>query len=740
MRKIIKIIAIIIGILILIVLFLAGGLILYTSVAPSPDPKSYTEYWPDNLTYKEADDIAVDLVSQMTFEEKLGQMTGDMSFLDIASGLTSVLVFETIPIVASGENERLNIPPFTFTDGPRGVVVTEATAFPVAMARGATWDRDLEYQVGDAIGKEARAAGANYFGGVCINLLRHPAWGRAQETFGEDPWHLGKMGVSLIEGVQQHNVMACAKHYALNSIEESRFKVDVSVDERTLREVYLPHFKMAVDADVASIMSAYNKVRGEFAGHNRYLLTDILRNDWNFNGFVTSDWLFGLREGTKGVNAGMDVEMPLGQHYTPEELNPAIESGEISIDQIDEMVRRVVRTKLLYITNTDPQEYADEILASEEHQQLALEVAEKSMVLLKNDDDFLPLSAGEIETLAVIGELADSDHTGDRGSSGTHPPYIINMLEGLQDYSKGSFEVIYNDGTDIESVRQVAENADAVVYVVGYKSEDEGEYITSGDPEVAPAPENQWGEGGDRPNLFLKPHDQNLLMESLTVNQNSVVTLIGGSGIMTNTWDQLTPSILMAWYPGMMGGEALANILFGKVNPSGKLPLSIPKEEDHLPFFQADIDSIHYGYYHGYTLLDKENIEPAYPFGFGLSYTNFEYSNLQLDKTQLIQSDTLLVSVDVTNTGEMTGEEVVQLYIGFENSTVDRPVKLLRGFEKERLNPRQTKTVNIPVAAKDLAWYNSDNKAWEVENMQYSVFVGGSSNWEALLQSDFTIE
>ncbi|MCG2589669.1 beta-glucosidase family protein [Rhodohalobacter sulfatireducens] len=738
MRKIFKIIAIIIGVLILIVLFLAGGLILYTSVAPSPDPKSYNEYWPENLTYAEADEIAVDLVSQMTFEEKLGQMTGDMSFLDIASGLTSVLVFEKIPIVASGENERLNIPPFTFTDGPRGVVVTEATAFPVAMARGATWDRDLEFQVGDAIGKEARAAGANYFGGVCINLLRHPAWGRAQETFGEDPWHLGKMGVSLINGVQQHNVMACAKHYALNSIEESRFKVDVSVDERTLREVYLPHFKMAVDADVASIMSAYNKVRGEFAGQNRYLLTDILRNEWNFEGFVTSDWLFGLRDGVKGVNAGLDIEMPLDQHYTPEELKPAIESGEISIDQIDEMVRRVVRTKLLYITNTDTQEYTDEILASEEHQQLALEVAEKSMVLLKNDDDFLPLSAGEIESLAVIGEIADSDHTGDRGSSGTHPPYIITMLKGLQDYSNGSFEVIFDDGTDIESARQAAERADAVVYVVGYKSEDEGEYITSGDPEVAP--ENQWGEGGDRPNLFLKPHDQNLLMESLPVNQNSVVTLIGGSGIMTNTWDQLTPSILMAWYPGMMGGEALANILFGKVNPSGKLPLSIPKDEEHLSFFQADIDSIHYGYYHGYTLLDKENNEPAYPFGFGLSYSNFEYSNLQLDKTRLAESDTLLVSVDVTNTGEMTGEEVVQLYIGFENSMVERPVKLLRGFEKERLNPRQTKTVSIPVAAKDLAWYNPDVKAWEVENMQYSVFIGGSSNWEALLQSDFTIQ
>lgn len=738
MKKFFKFLAIVIGVLILIVLFLAGALILYTSIAPSPNPKLYAEYWPENLTYTEADEIAVDLVSQMTFEEKLNQMTGDMSFLDIASGLTSVLVFEKIPIVASGENERLNIPPFTFTDGPRGVVVTEATAFPVAMARGATWDRDLEFRVGDAIGKEARAAGANYFGGVCINLLRHPAWGRAQETFGEDPWHLGKMGVSLINGVQQHNVMACAKHYALNSIEESRFKVDVSVDERTLREVYLPHFKMAVDSDVASIMSAYNKVRGEFAGHNRYLLTDILRNEWNFEGFVTSDWLFGLRDGVKGVNAGMDIEMPLDQHYRSEELNPALDSGEISINQIDEMVRRVVRTKLLYITNTDPQEYNDEILASEEHQQLALGVAEKSMVLLKNDDNFLPLSAGEIESLAVIGELADSDHTGDRGSSGTHPPYITTILEGLQDYSNGSFEVIFNDGTDIESARKAAVRADAVVYVVGYKSEDEGEYITSGDPDVAP--ENQWGEGGDRPNLFLKPHDQNLLMESLPVNQNSVVTLIGGSGIMTNTWDQFTPSILMAWYPGMMGGEALANILFGKVNPSGKLPLSIPKDEDHLPFFQADIDSIHYGYYHGYTLLDKENIEPAYPFGFGLSYTNFEYSNLQLDKTRLAESDTLLVSVDVINSGEMTGEEVVQLYIGFENSTIERPVKLLRGFEKESLNPKQTKTITIPLAVKDLAWYNPDQKAWEVEKMQYRVFVGGSSRPIDLLMADFIIQ
>lgn len=739
MKAFFKFIGITLAAIILLILVLVGSLLVYTKLAPTPDPQSYAQYWSETLTFDEADSIAVDLVSQMTLEEKLDQMTGDFTPLKIATALTSVLVFETIPIVASGENERLHIPPFTFSDGPRGVVVTEATAFPVAMARGATWDKVLENRVGEAIGSEARSAGANYFGGVCINLVRHPAWGRAQESFGEDPWHLGQMGVSLINGVQKHNVMACAKHYALNSIEESRFKVDVSVNERTLREVYLPHFKMAVDAGTASIMSAYNKVRGEYSGHNKYLLTDILRDDWGFTGFVSSDWIYGLRDGVKGINAGMDVEMPINQHYNIQELQPALDSGQISIEQINEMVRRIVRTKLIYITRTDPQEYSDEILASEEHQQLALSVAEKSMVLLKNQDDFLPFSNSEIETLAVIGQLADAENTGDRGSSGTHPPRIITILQGLENYSDGQFSVVFNDGNDIESARETVSGADAVVFVVGYASEDEGEYITQGDPGNV-EPVNEWGQGGDRPNLLLKPQDQQLLKELLPENQNSVVTLIGGSGIMTNEWDELTPSILMAWYPGMMGGEAVANILFGEVNPSGKLPLTVPADEDDLPFFKANIDSIHYGYYHGYTLLDKEKIQPAYPFGFGLSYTDFEYENLQLNQERLGVEDTLQVRVDVSNTGEISGEEVAELYIGFENSGIDRPVKLLRGFEKLEIAPGETKTIRIPVAMRDLAWYNPDQKEWQIEQMEYQVFVGGSSRPQDLLSSTFQIQ
>ena len=725
------------GLVSFLVLLLAVLLISVRLYTP-PNADQYARYWPKDLSYPQADSIALGLVAQMTFDEKLGQMTGDVSGLDMARFGASYLVLGKLIMLGSGENERLHIPPFTFSDGPRGIVVTEATTFPVAMARGASWDRDLELRVADAIGKEARAAGVNYFGGVCINLLRHPAWGRGQETFGEDPWHLGTMGISLINGVQHHNVMACAKHYALNSIEVSRFKVDVTLDERTLREVYLPHFRMAVvNAKAASVMSAYNKVRGEHCGHNRYLLTDILRDDWGFDGFVSSDWMQGLRDGVKGVNAGLDVEMPLQQHYTVEELQAGLDAGKISMARIDEIVRRVVRTKLIWVTATNPQEYPKELLASREHQELALEAAEKGMVLLKNEDDYLPLSTDKVKTLAVIGDLADEENFGDHGSSYTHSPFVITILQGLQEYGGGKFEVVFDDGADMESAKQKAANADAVVFVVGYSHDDEGEYLNlTGQPYTGSWDQNV---GGDRPNLFLKPHDQELLRQVLPVNPKAVITLTGGSAIMTNEWDALTPSILMAWYPGMMGGRALARVLFGEANPGGKLPFTVPRKEEDLPYFYPDVDSIHYGYYHGYTLMDKNNIEPAYRFGFGLSYTDFAYDSLVLDKTEISKDDTLNVSVQVTNTGKMAGEEIVQLYVGFKNSAVDRPVKLLRGFEKEAIAPGETKTISIPVMAKDLAWYNPKTGQWVVDAMEYELYVGASSAEGDLMQTYFSI-
>ena len=733
-----KVIAIALGGLISLIVILVAALLLSIEFYTPPNPDKYAEHWPKDLSYEAADKTALDLVSRMTFEEKLGQMAGDVSRLGFAKFAASFVLYREILMLGSGENERLHIPPFTFSDGPRGIVVAEATTFPVAMARGASWDTDLERRVGDAIGKEARAAGANYFGGVCLNLVRHPAWGRAQETYGEDPWHVGQMGISIINGVQRHNVMACAKHFALNSIEVSRFKVDVSVDERTLREVYLPHFQMAVkEAKVASIMSAYNKVRGDFCGESRYLLTDILRNDWGFRGFVSSDWMWGLHDGAKGVIAGMDVEMPLRRHYTKKEIQAALDSGKISTAQLDEIVRRVVRTKLIHLTATDPQEYPKTLLASQEHQRLALESAEECMVLLKNDHGFLPLSADKIQTFAVIGKLANEDNTGDRGSSSTHPPHVIRILDGLKEFGKGRFSVAYDDGSNIESARKTAADADVVLLVVGYEPGDEGELLTPGDE--GKAYKHTWGSGGDRPNLYLKPQEQDLLKQVLPVNKNSVVTLIGGSAIMTNGWDQNTRSILMAWYPGMMGGKALANILFGQANPSGKLPFTVPKDEKHLPFFQADIDSIHYGYYHGYTLLDKKNIEPAYPFGFGLSYTNFKYDKLHLDKDVIGKDGSLNASVEVSNTGKVAGQEVVQLYVGFRNSIIDRPVKLLRGFEKVKILPGETNTIRIPLAAKDLAWYNPETKEWVIDEMEYELYVGSSSAERDLLKSSFRI-
>src|SRR5262245_57418232 len=337
--------------------------------------------WPRAMTYEAADRAALELVSKMTLDEKMDQMTGS----GIAPMTLAMLLQGTMAPVYSGTNARLGIPPVAFTDGPRGVTSGTATSFPVAIARAATWDLDLQRRVGEAIGREVRAEGANYWGGLCLNLVRHPSMGRAQETYGEDPWLTGEMGVAILEGVQRHNVMACAKHFALNSMETARFKVSVEVDERTLHEVYLPHFRKAVDHGVATFMSAYNKVRGEWCGESRHLLTEILREQWGFKGYVTSDWMWGLYDGKKGVHAGLDIEMPAGQFYGTN-LKGLVERGEVPLPEVDESVRRIVRTKLQYLTRPDPQAYPSSQVASSEHVALAREVAEKSMVLLENED------------------------------------------------------------------------------------------------------------------------------------------------------------------------------------------------------------------------------------------------------------------------------------------------------------------------------------------------------------------
>ena len=703
--------------------------------------------WPKNMSFEAADRAALDLVSQMTLDEKMDQMTGS----GMAPMPLSMLLRGTMAPVYSGTNERLGIPPISFTDGPRGVTSGRSTSFPAAIARAASWDVDLERRVGDAIGREARAAGANYWGGLCLNVVRHPSMGRAQEVYGEDPWLTGEMGVAILEAVQRHHVMACAKHFALNSMETARFKNNVEIDERTLREVYTPQFRKAVEHGVATFMSAYNKVRGEWCGENRHLLTTLLRDDWGFRGFVTSDWAWGVHDGARGVHAGLDIEMPSGKIYG-RKLKALVNRGEVPLAEVDESVRRIVRTKLLFLTREDPQSYPPSLAASPEHAALAREAAEKAMVLLKNDGTLLPLDRAGVRRIAIVGHLADADNTGDHGSSNVTPPYYTSALKGLRDYLGAGATVLHSDGADLAEVSRIAGDADAVVVVAGTRWDEVGEYVT-GPRGMRPSGPSQKGRmsiklpflhpieisGGDYVPLALKARDLAVIRAASTANPRCIVALVGGSTYTMEEWRNDVPAILMAWYFGMEGGHALARVLFGDVNPSGRMPLTTPKHESQLPFFDEFADSIEYGPYHGYTLFDRQGQEPAFPFGYGLSYTTYAYRNLQVRTPHVEPDERVEITVDVTNTGPRAGEEVVQLYVGFEGSRVERPVKLLRAFTKVALAPGETKTVPLAVAASDLAWYDAERKAWEIEPMEYGLYVGRSSRQSDLLRAAFTV-
>ncbi|MFX0101762.1 MAG: beta-glucosidase [Candidatus Hodarchaeota archaeon] len=675
------------------------------------------------MTRKEIDDFVDHALSELTLKEKVSLMSGVKDFL------RDILEDEGVGgrrAYRGTEIERLGIPPYIFTDGPRGCVIDGSTCFPVTIARGASWDVELEERIGEAMGKEVRAHGGNFFGGVCVNILRHPSWGRSQETFGEDPFLLGEMGSALTRGIQKHNVMATVKHYALNNIENTRFKVNVETDERTLREMYLPHFKRIIEEGCATVMSAYNKFRGKYCGHNDYLLRTILKGEWGFEGFVHSDWFHGLRDTMGGITGGLDVEMPKSTFYG-RKLLKAAKKEEVDITLIDEATRRIIRTVLKFTTREDHQEYDKELIACADHVQLALETAEKSMVLLKNEGGLLPLDLKEISSVAVIGKLADLVNTGDRGSSNVHQDNIITHLEGIKQVFGENSKVIHDDGSDITNTKKIAQQADVSIIIVGLTYEDESENI----PGDVPGMEST----GDRLNLGLKENEIELINEISKINPKSIVVLVGGGAILMEEWKDNVPAILMSWYSGMQGGIALANILSGKANPGGKLPFTITTDPSHYPLFDAETDEIKYDYYHGYMLMDKENITPAFPFGFGLSYTSFKHENLKAK----VDGDSIVATVDVTNTGKVIGDEVTQLYIGLENSSVDRPRKVLKGFTRTTLEPSETKNITIVVKKRDLAWYNPDSHEWEVENMKYKILVGSSSVSDELLSTDLEI-
>jgi beta-glucosidase len=654
-----------------------------------------------------------DLLSRMTLEEKIAQMHG----VPFGQGQEQN---------ATPDNTRLGIPGFHMIDGMRGVSISTgaATTFPVGSARGATFDPDLETEVGEAIGAEARAKGHNVLLAPTINLLRHPRWGRAQETYGEDPVHIGVMGAGFVRGVQQH-VIANSKHFALNSIEDTRMRVNVTVDERTLREVYLPHFKRTVDAGVGSIMCAYNKVNGDYSCQNGHLLHDILKGDWRFDGFVESDWIFGTRSTVPSAFAGLDIEMPYDTFFG-QRLLGAVNSGTVPVDVIDEAVRRILRAKFRFgIFDGKPPLDPATVVESSAHTALALAVERKAIILLKNDGAALPLSRASTHSVAVVGALADTVNLGDHGSSDAKPSYTITPLTGIQNHAAPVQVVnLSRDTLSADDLAQIAA-ADAAVVVVGFTAADEGEgQIIAG--------------VGDRKMLDLSADQQQLILDVASHNPRTIVVLEGSSAIIVEGFVDHVAAILMAWYPGMEGGNAIAEVLFGDVNPSGKLDVTFPRSEDQLPPFVNDQTQVEYGYYHGYRYVDKNNLDPRYAFGFGLSYTSFAFRNLRLDASTIAPSGQVHASVDVQNTGAIAGDEVVQLYVGYVGSRVDRPVRELKAFQRVALASGETKTVSLTFPATDLAFWDVTANAFVVEPIDY-VLESGASSRDLPLQAGFSV-
>ena len=672
------------------------------------------------------------LVAMMTLEEKLDCLHGEPAFwpgiADLGSGGYHRHGWPAARV------ERLGVPGLNFADGPRGCVLGPSTTFPVSMARGASFDPGLEEGIGEAIGAELRASDATLTGAVCMNLLRHPAWGRAQETYGEDPCHVGEMAAALTRGLQRH-VMACMKHFACNSMENARFKVDVTADERALHEVYLPHFKRVAAGGVAAVMSAYNSLNGHWCGDSYPLLTEILRRDWGWDGLVITDFIMGLRDPVASVRAGCNIEMPFRQQRA-QVLPGAVASGELDVADIDARVAETLATFLRFarvFANAPDRS----VVGCAEHRALARRAAVESTVLLRNDG-CLPCDTSRLSKVAVLGSLASVPNLGDGGSSDVlHTPDPVTLLAGIQAaLSHTGTSVVHHDRD-----ASIAAGADLAVVVVGYTSHDEGEYLGDGgdvfvelappmdhpdlgftDPSQLDALAAGFGDGGavagssqggDRASLRLHTDDEQLIADAAAACGRVVVAVMAGSAVVM-PWLESVPAALMVWYPGSEGGNALADVLFGEAEPGGRLPFAIPRDESDLVDFDRDADTAVYGLLHGQWHLDARGTNAHLPFGHGLGYTTFELGDAQLEGDE--------VTVTVANVGSRSGCTVVQVYGSVPDSTHERPPKRLVGFAKIRLAPGESTdaVVSIDPSVLDLRI----NGAWIREDLPAAYWVG----------------
>jgi beta-glucosidase len=663
---------------------------------------------------------AAALCSALTPEEKLSMLEGDLNFWE--GRIRALTLGQSNRTCPAAVIPRLGIPGFDFLDGPRGVGLGTATCFPVSMARGASFDPALETAIGEAIGKELRVRGGTLFGGVCINLLRHPAWGRAQETYGEDPYHVGEMGAALSKGVQRH-AMACVKHFALNSMETSRHRVDVTCDERALHEVYLPHFRRVVESGVATVMSAYNSVNGDWCGHSRHLLTEVLKEEWGFDGTVITDFIFGIRDATASLKAGLDIEMPykmIRWQHMPRE----IVEGRVTWGEVDATVERILRT-LIRFEHLRQQPMPDAaIVAGPAHTDLALQSARQSIVLLENDG-VLPLSS-TTKKIAVLGRLANIPNLGDGGSSAVNPPYVVTPLDGI---TRGFPQA---QVTHSEDDATTAKGADLAIIVVGTTMHDEGEFldldaqlpmldlyappfetddqrqrfrflIENQDTALAEPP------GGDRASLKLSAHDQQLILDAAASGVPVVVVMMGGSAFVTEGWRDRVSAILHLWYPGMEGGTAIADVLAGQVNPSGHMPFATPVDEGLLPQFALLTDHADYGLIHGQWHMDEGGHPVRYPFGHGLTYSDFKPLALTVE----VEPQAAVARTEWKNTGTIAGDDVIFIFASVPDSAYQRPKRRLVGFQRISMRAGEVATTAIPLDLRQLAIRQDGRWLWE---------------------------
>jgi beta-glucosidase len=629
------------------------------------------------------------LVQQLTLDEKILEI----HMMDVSAHPREV------PGIS-----RLGIPTFKITNGPAGAgpgdtnPVPPATALPSALALSASWDTAAATAFGQVAGQEVAHRGESLIEAPGVNITRVPRGGRNFEYFGEDPYLAGQLAAAEIQAIQAQGVLAEVKHYAANNQETNRKTVNELIDERTLREIYLPAFEAAVkQGDAAAVMCAYPKVNGQFGCENTHLLRDVLRGDWGFQGFVQSDYT-ATHSTVPAALAGLDLSMRNDFYGAP--MRAAVQNGQLSESVVDQMLIRRFG-EMFKLGQFDKPRTVTPIPAKPDGA-IARSIAEQSAVLLKNSRNVLPLKASSIRSIAVIGPYAGAAHTGGSGSSAVNPLYTVKPVDGIRAAAGSGVKVTYNDGSNVTSATNLAKNADIAIVMVGNKDK----------------------EGADRANLSLSGNQNSLVTSVAKANNRTVVVLKTGGPVLM-PWLTSVASVLEAWYPGEEDGTVVADLLFGKANPSGKLTMSFPRAEGDTP---AHTSSRYPGVNGtatyseklqvGYRWYDAQNVTPLFPFGFGLSYTTFGFSNLAVG--------TGSVTVDVTNTGPVAGADVVQVYVSAP-AAAGEPPRQLKGFAKVTVQPGQMKHVTVALDPRAFSVWNTGAGAWTTVAGQHTVLVGDSS-------------